>query len=339
MSERKESSSKSKKYYASQEYIRKIFESNNIQKRILSKNVYSDFNNSKNKPKTNISNDQPFALFHIPNSSNFNFSENKIKKDLIENKRYLSDSKNKKKLFKYNSYYSTDQNNFKNIFFSSQTKNKSNQNNNLFNSKRALFKKDINNCSEQKEYSNSIKKITTRPKIMNKEEKVKKNKLFNSVNLQDFEFRDIWIQKLTNKNIIIKKFLESMKDKKMTEINKIEVALKRKKDYLEQNNISYEKDSNIENEKNKNINENKIKKNIDIELKDIKLNNKRFANLSKRENNKNSNDEEVLNNKKMKKRYKEFVNQFEFLRKIKKEFNILRKSKNKDKKSELTKIK
>lgn len=336
MIERKGISEKNKKYYISQEYIRKIFESNNSQRNIKSKNNYSDFKKFKKKPKTNIFNDQPLVLFHKPNSSNNNFSEKKIKKDLFENKRYLNEGQNKRKILKYNSYHSTDKNNFKNLFFSSQTQNKSNENKSLFNSKRTSFNKDINLDSKQRDYSNSIKKMNNRPKIMHKEEKAKKNKLFNSVNLQDIEYRDIWIQKLTNKNIIIKKFLESMKVKKMTEINKKEVDIKRKKDYLEQNNISYEKDSNIENEKNEDMNEIKTKKiinkNNNKELKDIKFNNKRFTNLSRRENYKNSNDEDVLKNKKMKKRYKEFVNQFEFLQKIKKEFNLLRKSKNKDKK-------
>ena len=341
MLERKGPSAKNKKYYVSQEYIRKVFESNNSQKKINSKNNYSDFKNFKNRPNTNISNDQPLVLFNKPNSNNSNFSEKKVKKDLFENKRYLNDDQNKRKLLKYNSYHSTGQNNFKNLFFSSDTKNKSKESNNLLNSKTTSFNKDLNCCSNQK-YSNSLKKVNNRPKIMNKEEKVKKNKLFNSVNLQDFEFRDIWIQKLTNKNIIAKKILESMKVKKMTEINRKEVDIKRKKDYLEQNNISYEKDSNIENEKNENINEVKTKKiinkNNNKELKDIKLNNKRITNLSRRENYKNNNDEDVLNNKKMKKRYKEFVNQFEFLHKIKKEFNIFRKSKNKDKNNKTTKI-
>ena len=340
MLERKRPSSKNKKYHVSQEYIRKVFESNNSQKKIKSKNNYSDFKKFKNKPY--ISNDQPLVLFHKLKSSNCNFSENTIKKNLFENKRYLDEGQNKRKLLKYNSYHSTDKNNFKNLFFSSQTQNKINENNNIFNSKGTSFNKGINCDSKQREYSNSIKKVNNRPKIINKEENVKKNKLFNSVNLQDMEFRDIWIQKLTNKNIIIKKCLESMKVKKMTEINKKEIDMKRKKDFLEQNNISYEKDSNIQNEKNENINEIKAKKiinkNTNKELKDIKLNSKRIKNLSKRENYKNSNEEDVLNDKKMKKRYKEFVNQFEFLQKIKKEINILRKSKNKDKKSKLTKI-
>ena len=119
---------------------------------------------------------------------------------------------------------------------------------------------------------------------------------------------------------------------KVTNKNKTkENDYKRKKDYLKNNYISYEDET--ENEKEKNNDKSKIinsnNKN-DKELKDIKnINNK---NISKSDNY----DDNFNSNKNYKKRYKDIVNQFEFLKKIKKEYNILKKSKNKDKQNILT---
>ena len=97
--------------------------------------------------------------------------------------------------------------------------------------------------------------------------------------------------------------------------NKKENDFKRKKEYLDNNNISSENISNIEND----INKNKAK-----DLKNIKIKIKIKSPSYRKTNNflTNSND------KRIKKRLKDFVNQFEYLQKIKKELNILKKSKN-----------
>ena len=346
MFDRKETIVKNKKYLISHEYIRKLFESNNSQRNIKFKdNNNSDFKKVETIQKINISNDQPLVLFHKPNqNNNMHNLENQIKKDLVENKGYLNDGGYKKKLLKFYSYHNTDQNQSKNIFRSSYSQNKNrsknNENFNFFNSKITSFSMALNKRTLQKDYSNSIKIRNKKSNSKYKEKKEKENKLFNSVNVKDIKYRDLLIKKLINKKSLEKNLLDSQKYKNNNKINRKEINYKRKKDYLDHNNISYS-DIQIENEKNNieinSLTDNKNRNNSKKELKnikDIKINDKRIIGvLKKRNDNMNNFGDDNLINKNIKKRYKD-VNQFEFLKKIKKELNILRKSKEKDKKSE-----
>ena len=327
MFERKEKIINNKKFFISHDYIRKVFEPNYSHRNIKSNDNNSNFKKIETVHKIGITNEQPLVLFHKPNLNNIHSLENKIKKDLVENKGYLNDGGYKKKLLKYYSYHNTDQNQSKNIYRSlTQNKNRSkiNDNDNIFSSKHSSFNMGLNSRTLQKEYSNSIKKF--KPKIKQKKEKEKevRNKIFNSVNLTDVKNKNLLIQKLLNKDYIEKNMF------KVTNKNKTkENDYKRKKDYLKNNYISYEDET--ENEKEKNNDKSKIinsnNKN-DKELKDIKnINNK---NIFKSDN------DYFNSNKNNKKRYKDIVNQFEFLKKIKKEYNILKKSKNKDKQNILT---
>lgn len=325
MFERKEKIINNKKFYISHDYIRKVFEPNYSHRNIKSNDNNSNFKKIETMHKIDITNKQPLVLFHKPNLNNVHSLENKIKKDLVENKGYLDDGGYKKKLLKYFSYHNTDQNQPKNIYRSqTQNKNRSkiNDNENLFSSKHSSFSMRLNSRTIQKEYSNSIKKF--KPRIKQKKEKEIPNKILNSANLNDVKKRTLLIQKLLNKDNIEKNF-----NKVIIKNKKKENDYKRKEDYLKQNNISYEDETEIEKEKNndksKEINSNN--KN-DKELKDIK--NINIGYISK------SNNDNFHSNKNIKKRYKDFVNQFEFLKKIKNEYNILKKSKNKDKQNILT---
>ena len=329
MFERKEKIEKNKKYIISHDYIRKVFNSKTSYKNIKSKNSNSDFKKIENPHKINISNDQPLVLFHKPNSGKDKKIENTIKKDLIENKGYLSDGSCKKKLLKYFSYHDTNQNNSKKKVYSSYNKNNDEKKEiqNLFNSKRDSFNNGLNSRTIQKDYSNSIKKINKRPKIKHKDMKENKNKLFNSVNLNDIKKKNLLIKKLTDKKFI-KNLMGNLKTNINTQSTKKDNDFQRKKEYLKQNNISYENESIIDNKNNKLIKNDKTK-----ELKDIIINNKRFINPTKSEDFKINNEEkDSIKNKKYNKGFKNKVNQFEFIHKIRKEFRILQKSKNKEKK-------
>lgn len=338
MFERKETIIKNKKYFISHEYIRKIFDSTTSQRNIKFKDTNPDFKKVGTIQKINISNDPPLVLFHKPCPNNVYKYENQIKKDLIENKGYLNDGGYKQKLLKYHSYHNTDQSQSKNIFRSSfsQKKNRSknNDNQNLFNSKRSSFSIGLNKRTIQKDYSNSIKIKNKRSNIKHKEEKDKENKLFNSVKIKDIKNRELLIKKLTNKSCIVKNLFGNPRINKIQSNTIKEIDYKRKKDYLEHNNISFDK---IEIENDENNKKNKKLKDIK-DIKDIKFDDKRISKTSKKINFDINN---VVNNNDnkhyKKKRYKDIVNQFEFLKKIKKEFNILRKSKEKDKKCELSK--
>ena len=100
MFERKEAIINNKRYFISQDYIRKVFEPTRSKTSIKSKDDNSDFKRIETIQKINISNEHPKVLFHKPNNKNMYSIENKIKKDLIENKGYLNDGGYKKKIIK-----------------------------------------------------------------------------------------------------------------------------------------------------------------------------------------------------------------------------------------------
>ena len=344
MFERKGSIRKDKKIFISYDYIRKVFQSNpNSKTNLRYKDNNLDFQKVESIHKINVSNNHPLIIFHKPSKSHaYNF-ENQLKKDLIENKGYLSDGGYNKKLLKYYSYHNTDQNRSKNLFRSScsQSKNlsKNNESKNIFNSNRTSFSMSLNKRTKQKDYSNAVKKVKGRPKIK-KEEKKEKNTLFNSVNLQDIKYRNLLIEKLTDKNYLIKSLFEISKFKKNKEINQKENIYKRKKDYLDQYNISYDNENNNDTIDKKSLKKNRNNVNINKELKNIKQNNKKIINAKKSESynhkNNNNNDNSEFSKNTKKKRYKDIINQFEFIYKIKKEFNILRNSQEKVKNPKLS---
>lgn len=334
MFERKETIINNKKYFISHEYIRKVFESNNSSRNIKPKENNFQFRKIESIKKINSNNNQPLVLFHKPNYNNKYNLENKIKKDLIENKGYLTDGGFKKKLLKYHSYRYIDQNHPKNLFTSSYSQNKNRRKNNsknyIPNSDRTSLNSGLNSRTIQKEYSNTIKNINNRPKIRHKEKKeIKRKNYFNRINI-NIKNRNSLIQKLTSKDFILKNF-GKIKYKKNIENIKKNIDFQRKKDYLEHNNISYEhynKKENIQNGNNNNDN-NKLRN-----LKDIKINDKVIINISKSgDYNLNNNEEYIFENKKLKKRYKNIVDQFEYIHKIKREYNILQKSKQEDNKA------
>ena len=316
MFDRKEVVTKNKKYFISNEYLRKIFESKQSRQNVRYQNENSDFKKIEPIQKINVSNDHPMVLFHKSNHDGFYSIENRIKKELIENKGYIDDGGYKKKLLKFYSHHNTDQSQSKNLYRSKNKNiNRSNENKNFFNSNRTSFSMGLNKRTIQKDYSNSIKKVSKRPKIIYeiKKNKEKGNNLFNSLNVQDIENRNSLIKKLTNKKVV--KNLLYIKNNNT--INIKERSYKRKKDYLEHFNISYDKENGNENVKNDQL------KN----LKDIRFKNKIFNEIKSSSNNINNND------KRKKKKYKDNVKQFEFINKIKKELHILQQSNEKNKSS------
>ena len=330
MFERKEGIIKNKKLFISPEYLRKVFDSNMSQRNTKPKNINEDFKKIESIQKIDVSIEHPLVLFNKPKKDNTFGIENAIKKDLIEKNGYIDDGGFKKKLLKYYFYCNTDQNHLKNTphLSKSNSKNKTNGNQS---SKRTSFSTGFNKRSIQKKYSNSIKKISKRPNISQKEEKEKEkqrnNKLFFSVNLKDNKNKNLLIESLTDKNKIVKNLFRSFEknnsNNKCIKIidsfskeNKKENDIKRKKEYLDKNNISYE---NINEDKNDNKNNNESK-----ELK-TKTEKKKIKNIFKIPLKRDNYD--FSDKKKQKIRYKDSVNQFEYLQKIRKELNILKRSK------------
>jgi hypothetical protein len=316
MLERKEAiinnkNNKKVKSFISMDYQRHIFSSYQSQKDIKPKDLNSDFKKISKNIKINVYNNNPTILFLKPELKNKDNSKKEANKTIIENKRYLYDSD-------YN-----------------KNRRKKNHHQNFFNTRSKLFSKasTLNNKSPKKYRVKFIKKMNSLSNIgKNKESKINQNKLYNSTNTikKDIIKKEDLIKKLTNKKVV-KNLIINLKNYNNGNSFK-DLEYERKKEYLIKNNIILD---NEETKDNNNIKENEVKelndKNKDNNhaLKDIgeiKMNDKRIINISKSEDNFRRN-----NSKKGKARNKAIINQFEYLKKIKKELNILRKSKDKQK--------
>ena len=317
MLERKEviinnKNNKKVKCFISMDYQRHIFSSYQSQKNIHPKDLNSDFKKIGTNIKINLSNNNPTILFLKPELKNKDNSKKETNKNLNDNKRYL-----------YNSDYH-------------KNKRKKNNHQNFFNTRSKLFSKasTLNNKSPKKYRVKFIKKMNSLSKIeKNKEDKINQNKLYNSTNTikKDIIKKEDLIKKLTNKKVV-KNLLINLKNNNNGN-NVKDLEYERKKEILIKNNIVLDNEETKDN--NNNIKENEVKEMNDKkrdnnhELKDIneiKMNDKRIINISKSEDNFRR-----INSKKGKTRNKAIINQFEYLKKIKKELNILRKSKDKQK--------
>jgi hypothetical protein len=318
MLERKEAiinnkNNKKVKSFISMDYQRHIFSSYQSQKNIKPKDLNSDFKKISKNIKINVYNNNPTILFLKPELKNKDNSKKEANKNINVNKRYLHDS----------DYY--------------KNRRKKNHHQNIFNTKSKLSSKacTLNNKSPKKYRVKFIKKMNSISNIeKNKENKINQNKLYNSTNTikKDIIKKEDLIKKLTNKKVV-KNLLINLKYNNNGS-NVKALRYERKKEYLIKNNIILDNEETKDNN-NKNNKENEVKelndknRNNNHELKDIgeiKMNDKRIINVSKSEDNFRRN-----NTKKGKTRIKAIINQFEYLKKIKKELNILRKSKDKQK--------
>jgi len=299
MFDRKEAIIKDKKYYISNEYIKKLYESYNLKSSYNPKDEnfkrIDTFEKPKNKNKIN---NLPFVIFNKKTQRPYSQIENVIKKDLIDNRGYLIDGGLQNKISKY-----------KNQFFWSQSKKRFNSSKNDKNI-QTPYKKSQSIDSEKKYLKSSLQK--------KEKKKIFTGEKIKSANVDKLKNKNLLIKRLTNRKIIKNLFTNFDKYKYSANINK---DFQRKKEYLDKNNISYEDISTETNKKNfKNLNE-------------LKLNDKRLINVSKSNNIRNN----IIKNKISKRTFKE--DQFEYIHKIQKELNILRKSKDKNNKKEKEKIK
>lgn len=292
----------------SMDYQGQMYRSYQSQKDIQQKDMNSNFKKIEKNIKIKISNNNPTILFLKPELRMKDKSKKETNKS-IENKRYL---------------YNYDLKN---------NRRKANHHQNFFNTRSKLISKasTLNNKSSKKYKVKFIKKMNSLSNNgKNKEHTINHNKLYNSTNTikKDLMNKEDLIKKLTNKKVV-KNLLINLKSN-INGNNVKNLCYERKKEYLIKNNIVLD---NEETKGNNNIESSEVKeknnKNGDNnhELKDISeinMNDNRIINVSKSEDNFKRN-----NNKKEKTRYKAIINQFEYLKKIKKELYILRKSKDK----------
>lgn len=312
MFERKEVTYDNKKYYYSNEYLRKMYESYNSQREHKENNNNNIiFKKILNLENVTVSNDQPKILFrkYITNT----YFENKMKKQLEENNGFLTGDDFKKKLKKYLSH-TIDRHNrtFKKFpLYNSKTKNRYS---------------NYNLPKPKNLFSKCVSKNFERPPAKNKFYSTSDNILKSQNNEKKFPKRVSNKKKKSNQsqedkkllmNKLIKNGIKEIKNGNKSEKESFDRSNHKKKlNFLIENNVTLEEINKIKIENKENLNTKK--KNIP-------------KSRSKSKTNKNLNNIFIVKNKQNKQIYKPTVDQFEYLTKIHKEVSKIRSSKSESK--------
>ena len=301
MHERKVAIIKNKKCYMSSDYVRNIIDT--YQGR--NKNNYNhNFFTIEKSQNIDVSKDQPVLLYDKLRKRNINM-ENQVKKELADNFGYLNNAALKYNLLKFYSL---------NISNENLLKNKNNKNNNIQNrlnlSSKTFKSLDNEKRKIQINYSDKIRKKYKSNTFKKSNSKIidnKFNKRFNSAN-----------NKLDKNELMNEDYIKKLMDikNKGCNINNI----KRKKEYLDMNYISYE---NIEIVKNEKKDEKKEKRRVKI------FENGKYIKTKKKDkkvNEVNNNINERRDKKKI--CFKNAVDGFEYINRIKNERKNLKSPNN-----------
>ena len=242
MYDRKVANIKNKKCIISSDYVHKIIAVYKGRNKIPKNNII--FTKIESSQNIDISKEKPLILFNISKKKTNNI-ENEIKKDLINNQGYLNNDALKYNLLRF---YSNDINN---------KKNNNKKNKNKYNTYTHFFRSvDINhdNNKEKAQSKRDLRidysvKIRKRLKS-SKSKTLKNNNFLNKNEKNNLSIGKEYLKLIKDmKNIEKGKSLEKKIEKNNNNINNIN---ERKKQYLKENNISYEHINlkDIENEKN-----------------------------------------------------------------------------------------
>lgn len=320
MFDRKKGIYKNKKFYNSNEYLQKIIESYNSQRELKqNKNNNTVFKKILKLENLNFPNDQPKIIFR-KYTGNTNF-ENKKKKQILENNRYLNEEGNKKKLKKYLSH-TMDRRHpvFKNFPLSSSKRKNSNykNSNNVPPKTKTSFSKSISKNFNRPSLNNNF--YSTSHHIKGKKDNEKK--LSKGINNRKIKSKESKIDKKLLMEKLVKDGIKEIKKRNKNERKYSEQTnRKRKLDFLIKNGIIIRENENeIGNGKN-------IMSSFgSFEIK--KKNKSKSANKNIKKNNLNT---FIANSKHDKQKNKPVVDQFEYITKIHKELNKIRSSKIKSK--------
>ena len=330
MFERKETTYENKKYYYSNEYLRKMFESYNSQRDKINGNNNIIFKKILNLENVNISKDKPKILFRKYVSENTHF-ENQLKRQLVENNGYLNGEGSKKKLKKYLSH-SIDRRNrlFKKfpIYNSKRKNNNHRHSNNVLPKYKNIFSKSVSKNFNRPSLNNNF--CSTSENLLKRKNKEKR--FSKGINSKKNKFKEPKADKKILMDKLIKNGIKEIKKRNKNKNEKEsfeQTSHKKKLNFLIENNINIgENDNEKEIEKTKNITSSAG--NLDIKKK----NKSKSLNKNKKKN--NLNIFTVKDNQK-KQKNKPVIDQFEYLTKIHKELKKIRSSKSKSKNKEKNK--
>ena len=308
MHDRKVAIIKNKKCYMSSDYVRNIIDT--YQGRNKNNNNYNhNFFKIEKSQNIDVSKDQPVLLYDKLRKRNISM-ENQVKKELADNFGYLNNSALKYNLLKFYSL---------NISNENLLKNKNNKNNNVQNrlnlSSKTFKSLDNEKRKLQINYSDKIRKKFKSNTFKKSNSKIidnKFNKRFNSAN-----------NKLDKNELMKDDYIKKLMSNKYKGFNYDNI--KRKKEYLDTNFISYE---NIEIVKEEKKDEKKEKRRVKI------FENGKYIKTKKKDKKVNEVNNNDINERRDKKKIciKNVVDGFEYINKIKNERKNLKSPNNKNNK-------
>ena len=300
MHDRKVAIIKNKKCYMSSDYVRNII---NTYRGRNKNNFPTDFFKIKKSENIDVSKEQPVLLYDKLRKRNISM-ENQVKKELADNFGYLNNAALKYNLLKFYSLNISNENLLKN-------KNKKNQNkfqNRLNLSSKTFYSLEKEKRKLQINYSEKVRKKFKSKSFQKSKNKIAENKFNNRYDSSD--------NKLDRNELMKEDYIKKLMDIKNKRI--IINNIKRKKEYLDINSISYENIDIAKDDKK----EKKDKRRVKI------FKNGKYI-KTKKEDKKVNERNEIFERKSRKKIIiKNEVDGFEYINKIKNEIKNLKSTNN-----------
>ena len=222
MHDRKVAIIKNKKCYMSSDYVRNII---NTYRGRNKNNFPTDFFKIKKSENIDVSKEQPVLLYDKLRKRNISM-ENQVKKELADNFGYLNNAALKYNLLKFYSL---------NISNENLLKNKNKKNKNKFQNRLNLSSKTFYSLEKEKRklqinYSEKVRKKFKSKSFQKSKNKIAENKFNNRYESSD--------NKLDRNELMKEDYIKKLMDIKNKRISYNNI--KRKKEYLDINSISYE---------------------------------------------------------------------------------------------------
>lgn len=300
MHDRKVAIIKNKKCYMSSDYVRNII---NTYRGRNKNNFPTDFFKIKKSENIDVSKEQPVLLYDKLRKRNISM-ENQVKKELADNFGYLNNAALKYNLLKFYSL---------NISNENLLKNKNKKNKNKFQNRLNLSSKTFYSLEKEKRklqinYSEKVRKKFKSKSFQKSKNKIADNKFNNRYESSD--------NKLDRNELMKEDYIKKLMDIKNKRI--IINNIKRKKEYLDINSISYENIDIAKDDKK----EKKDKRRVKI------FKNGKYIKIKKEDKKVNERNDIIERKSRKKIIIKNEVDGFEYINKIKNEIKNLKSTNN-----------
>ena len=300
MHDRKVAIIKNKKCYMSSDYVRNII---NTYRGRNKNNFPTDFFKIKKSENIDVSKEQPVLLYDKLRKRNVSM-ENQVKKELADNFGYLNNAALKYNLLKFYSL---------NISNENLLKNKNKKNKNKFQNRLNLSSKTFYSLEKEKRklqinYSEKVRKKFKSKSFQKSKNKIAENKFNNRYESSD--------NKLDRNELMKEDYIKKLMDIKNKRI--IINNIKRKKEYLDINSISYENIDIAKDDKK----EKKDKRRVKI------FKNGKYIKIKKEDKKVNERNDIFERKSRKKIIIKNEVDRFEYINKIKNEIKNLKSTNN-----------